>query len=287
MTISEKALWGWPQYAASATLSAGSWEENRPITFLQDVTELSRRARTTDAEDGSFEIRGLWEEAVAIRTVLLLRHNFTTDALWERIFYSDDAWTDEVYSSGLTPVWPVLDLDLEWEDNNWWTATYTEEERAATQTKAIDILPERIYAQSFVIRVYDSGNPDGFLAARVLDIARDMQLPVNYRYGASWGLESRTQSQEAKGGAEYFDIETPRGIFRGQVPQVPDADIKKYIYQLQRLADTHTPFLYIKNPSDSSTWLEGAGFVRSKALDPIEHASAGRSHYNFDYREAL
>lgn len=285
---SEKAMWGWPQYVDDqATLEGGMFQGDYAVTNLKDVVELANVARTLTADDGAFEVKCAFNRQRAVRISWLLRHNFGITAKWQRLYYRNVDYTDLVYDTGKTLVWPVLDLDTEWEDDNHWTRTYTEAQRKGTQTLALDVLPQRVFCQSVITRVFDSTNPDSYLQASVIGHDRDIQNSVNFGFGARYGFEPRTLSQEAEGGAEYFERRTKRRIFNGEIRFLPRQEVLENMYELQRLADIDRPFVFISNPSASSTWLREAAFVRHVSLDPMVRAAAGRDSVPFNYKEAI
>lgn len=177
------------------------------------------------------------------------------------------------YDSGWRDVWPVVYPfgTLEWEDDNWWSGKYTDEERAGYMPEGIHLLPKSIISRYWRIEFDDTSNPAGYLQFGRLFIGPVWQPSVNAIHGADIGWETETEVQEARGGAEYFDRRTPFRVTRFTLDWLDQDEAFAKAFELQRRAGVDQEILYVHDPEDTVQALRRQFTMRLRRLGVIEY----------------
>lgn len=194
-----------------------------------------------------------------------------------------------VYRSDWEMTWLRVyeDHELEWEDDNWWTAQYTAEELAdSTWTRPVwlDILYS---ARAAWVEVDDEDNEDDFVQIGLFDVSQGWQTTIGHAYGAQWGWEFRTKERVAWGGvASHERLPKPR-VVRGSIKNLTRDEALAKWGELLRQHDLDRAFFYLPRPLKPKHWLREA--FLAKNLDPglAAQAYVGRDDVPFAHKEVL
>lgn len=141
--------------------------------------------------------------------------------------------------SGYVDVWPsgVVPQDLlQWEDDNFWLGTLSEEQRAGYQSPYIYRLPDVITARYWRVEILDSNNAAGYIQLGRLFMARGWTPSVNYDYGAALGYDDSTVVATSLSGAEYFDMRSKARTWNLQLSYISETEAYSYVLDMQRVA---------------------------------------------------
>jgi len=263
---------GFPNRGDAATLSGGAWQATLPRANLQDRA-LGKVARTTDAQLASTQFDIDLGAAKNIRTVGLVNHNLSLAARYR--IRGDDAadFATPLYDSSWADVWPVVypSESIEWEDDNWWTGKYTNEERAGYTTLLSHILSMNTVARYWRIELDDTANADGYVQIGRLFIGPAWQAETNFSYGDAGTWETKTSSQRALSGALVFQRRTPYRVFRLVLDWMKTDEAMARAFELTRRAGVDQEVLFIYDPDDTMHALRRRYLGHLRELSPIEH----------------
>jgi hypothetical protein len=213
----------------------------------------------------------------------------TTNSTATRAAGYMDAWQSYLSDSGWQDVWTVVypSESLEWEDDNWWTGQYTSEEIEGYTTALIHLLESNIRARYWRVELDDTSNPDGYVEIGRLFIGSTWQPFKNMSYGASNAWETKTDVQEAIGGAEYFQRRTPFRIARFALNWMSENEGMANAFELQRRAGIDQEVLWIHDPDDTVHALRRRFLGRLRQLSAIEHPYPNTQSTGFEIKEVL
>lgn len=196
------ALLGHSNQIDNATLSGGTWEEDYPITRLQNK-RLRKKARSAST---SATIVITLPSATEIGIVAVCSHNLT-DAATVRVQIG-------AFDSGVVTVYPKQPF--------------------SRQDYAIPFVTET--ASECTITIEDSTNPDGYVEFGRIFIGPTFSPSSCFDWGYSDGLISASQIQEAIGGPEFFFDLSVRRSWQGQFSWLTDAEAAEF-RRIMRLSD--------------------------------------------------
>jgi hypothetical protein len=165
-----------------------------PVTNLQ-TQQRKQTFRSASLESGSpltgQQIKLTWSAAQKINMIALMRHNLRTTGTIRVHFYSDAAWTTEVYSTSATAFSTSgLATDID---------TYTDADYLLLKNSAI-YFAELTTVQSAIIVLTDSTNPDGYFEASRLFVGKYFETTYDPPFGGSdltiddMGVQERADS---------------------------------------------------------------------------------------------
>jgi hypothetical protein len=261
--MTENAIFGWPRWTDKVTLTGGSWSTDYPRDNLKSLP-LARVARTTDDATGSTQVIGTLDKARGVRLFALVRHNLSLAATYRLRLYSDAARLVQIYDSGTTDVWPAVypASALEWEDDNWWTGTYTADEIAGQQWVRPIWLEQLYLARAFLLEIDDTTNAAGYVEIGLLEVAQGWQTSINMAYGYQEGWRFRSSASEALGGAKYFDRRDKPRVVRGEIPYLPRDEAMARWFEMLRQQDVVEPMLWFPFPDETIHWLRTVFLAR-------------------------
>jgi hypothetical protein len=272
----------------AAALSGGSWLGGSPLTNLQQ-TLLSRVARSADVLATSTRIDIDYTVSTTIvRLVALARHNCTLDATY-RITAGTTSGASNVYDSGTLAVWPAIydSLDLEWEDDNFWTGQATTADIDGYPISLVHDCLANVQARYWRIQITDTANPAGYI-----DLARLWMGPIwqptrNFSYGAQLAWESRSVSEYSLGGVLYNEPRTPARVYRFALSRLTDAEAYGQILDMQRRIGTAGELWVVPNADDTSRRFKRDFLARIRKFDPITQGLARMQETSFEMEERL
>ena len=199
--------------------------------------------------------------------------------------------TPIIYESPFIEVWPtgILPLELlEWEGDNFWLGTITQEQRNSFQSPFINKMAEPDTARFWRVQIYDTTNPAGYVQIGRLFLARGWTPSINYVYGAGLGYEDITPVERSLSGAEYFDIRPKFRVMQFQLDYVNDTDAYDFALDLQRVAGISGEVLIIPDGGEDPTRQPIISYMgRLRQLSAIRQPKPTAYSVPFEVKELL
>lgn len=272
----------------TATLSGGSWLSSLPLTNLQDrrIGKVGRSSNALVASttfDIDFGITRLQ------RVFALVGHNFTTAARYRFRFGDDATFATSTVDSGWVDVWPIVYPygSLPWESGSFWTGRYSEEEIEGYNATTVYIADAVFSARYVRVEIDDEDNADGYVQIGRAFAASAWQPTRNMVYGASLGFIDRTVVQEARSGAESFDVRPSPRIARFGLEAMDEDQAMALAFEIQRRLGTSGEILFVWDPSDTVNAIRRQFLGRLRVLNAIENAGPDRWRSPFEIKELL
>lgn len=289
MDNSQNVLLAWPNKIEDAlSLFDGSYTERLPLSNAANRV-FARRARTTDTDPASTLFRATFGEGRPINVVAIASHNFTTNARIRVRLYAETSFTTLIYDTGLFFAWPDIFIqdELEWEYNNFWEGTITEQERRDYTPLAVAIIPEMLFPLGILVEIFDESNPDGYVEFGRIFVAESFQPEKNMVYGAQIGYDINTEIETTLDNTEYYDRKTPRRTTSFTLDALTEQEAISRLYIMQRTQgiDREIFFTY-KNLNDK--FMYPRTFIgRLQQPDPISQPYIDRFSTTFNLIEVL
>jgi hypothetical protein len=274
--------------ADAATLSGGSWLSGAPLTNLQQ-TLLSLRARSTNDDAASTQFRvDLGNTSTVVRFLAIARHNLTTAATF-RVTAGTTAGASDIYDSGIRDVWPVVydQLDLEWEDDNFWDCQITAEEAEGYPISWTHDVGSNIRARYWTFYFVDTSNPANYVELARLWMGPLWSPQVGVAAGDSFGWEPRSTVSLSLGGVAYFDVRAPARVTRFRLPMLSDAEAFGAVLDAQRRVGVHGQLWVIQDAADLARGFKRTFMCRARRIDPIVAMMADLQETGFELEEIL
>lgn len=212
----------------------------------------------------------------ASRLFAIVRPDLTIEESQFRLeLFSDTAMTTKVFDSatadliGGADIFPVVytDEELEWEDDNYWTAKYTAAQIAGrTFTRVIDIGVLTLH-KAGKLTLTDPNNPNLYLQFGFFGNARGHQFTRGIALGTNRGGQSNEVSSEAAGGVVYVSDGVYKRVFRGNFQFLQRSEAENVIGEMKARNTKKTPFIWHPFPADPKTWLRYSGLYHFSDLD--------------------
>ncbi|AGW94594.1 hypothetical protein N234_31600 [Ralstonia pickettii DTP0602] len=239
----------------------------------------------------------LGPEAKLFQVIAVVKHNLSTSAVWRvRVSHNPD-FSSPIFDNaldlppGVTPTlpyaWPVLYPIgmLEWEDDNFWSGTVSEEERLSYPSILLVVLPRITPGRYIRIDIEDEGNPDGYVELGRLFVSRAWKPQHNANAGASAGWESDTTVQRAMAGTPYFDRKPGRRVTRFNLNGMERDEAMVRVFEMQRRAGIDGEILLVWDQDDILHRLRRSYLGRQRQLSPIEQAFMNNNGTAFEIEE--
>lgn len=286
----ENALLGFPNRIDGSTLSNGSYTAGLPLTNAQ-TRVLGQVARSTDATTASTKVDIDIGSTKNIKAIAVLNHNFSLAATYRWRGSSVSNFASTLYDSGstFTDVWPVVYpyASLDWEDDNWWSGRYSEEQIAGYTTALIIILPSNVAARYWRLEIDDTANSDGYVEFGRIFIGPAWQATFNHQEGRNIGWKTKTGVQEALSGAEYFDVHTPYRTALLALDWLTEDEAFANAFEIQRRAGIDKEVLWVHSIDDTVHALRRRFLGRIEELSPIEYPYLDVNKTAFRIKELL
>lgn len=281
---------GFPNRIDSAALSGGSWNAALPLSNLKNRV-IGKVARSADAAPGSTWLDIDLGAPRAIRALAAVNHNLSLGAAYRLQGSASSDFSAPVYDTGAAfiDVWPVVypAAALEWEDDNWWSGRYTAEQISDYTTALTVLIPTTKVARYWRLEIRDAGNGAGYIQLGRLFIGPAWQPAFNASSGASLGWETKTDIQEARSGAEYFERRTPYRVAHFSLDWLSQDEAFANAFELQRRAGVDQEVLWIQDPDDTTHALRLRFLARLRALSPIEYPYFNIHRAAFELKELI
>jgi hypothetical protein len=201
-----------------------------------------------------------------------------------------DSWQNYLYDSNWQDVWPSVYPyeSLEWESDNYWSGQYTEEEISGYTTALVHILPSLKVARYWRIEFDDTSNSDGYVQCGRVFIGPTWEPEENVANGAAQlGWETKTDVQEALGGAEYFQRRTPFRVSRFTMDILSESEALANAFEIQRRAGVDQEVLWIHDSADTVHQLRRRFLGRLRQLSPIEYPYGNLNKTAWEVKELI
>lgn len=278
-----------PNRIDRAELSGGAWVESLPLANIQDRA-FARVARTVDLSASSTWLTIAFDRQRTIRAFAAIAHNVTTGGRF-RLRASDQEDFSVLKYDETRDAWPSASADwnidqLEWENDNYWLGSYSQEDTEGQTPISQWVLPEAVQARYWRLDIIDPSNPAGFIDIGRVFIGDVFVNPrVNYSYGASLGYEDATTVQTALSGAEYFDPREPLRVARFQLAHLDQFEAFTQALELTRRAGTWREVLIILDPTDTEYGAVTCFIGRLRQLNPLEQVAWQTNSMAFEVKE--
>lgn len=194
------------------------------------------------------------------------------------------------YDSGWSAAWPagmVPQALLEWEDDNFWLGTLSQNARAGFQSPLIHILPSAVNMRYWKVEIGDTGNPDGYVQIGRLFLAQGWRPGINYAFGAELGYQDPTLVETSLSGAEFFDVRSRYRAFGFELQFMTGAESYGYALELQRLAGISGEVLLVPDSDDAANMPRRAFVGRLQQLSTIPQVQPDAFRASFQIKELL
>lgn len=267
--MAKNVLIGWPNRAAGATLSSGSW------TGLANLNNSNywEVARSTNASPANTVINIDIGSVKALRAVALAAHNLSANASW-CIKLGTSAGASDIYDSGNQAVWAMA-FDTEsfvWEDQFWWEGYTASDDYQGSPHLACWPLPTWYSARYARIEITDTANPAGYVQIGKLFVGGGVQPDIGVGYD---GLsESWTDASDLVTSASGDESFVPkRRLRQAQVRfgHITAGAEFQALYEMQRRQGLSGEVLFLPEPNNIAE-CQRRGFIgRLAELSPIEY----------------
>ena len=265
---------GFPNRIDTSSLGGGSWLSTLPLNNIKNRL-LARVARSTDATFESTQIVIDLGQPRKIDVIGLVNHNISlggkiifqasNDEDFETIRYTLEVGAWQGVADG-----PWLIDTLEWENDNYWTGTLSQEEIDGFTSISISLVQMSAASRYWRIRIEDNQNPDGFVQVGRIFIGPGVQPLINYSYGATLGFETSTGVEQSLSGAEFFDVREPVRVFRFILEHMKDDEAYANFLEMTRRAGIHGEILVIPDPDQPLQAIRKNFIGRMRTLNPLE-----------------
>ena len=279
---------GFPNRTDASVLTGGSWVGTLPLSNLQSRL-IGKVARSIDTALSSTKFDIDLGAGTKVQAISLRNHNITLTGTYRVTASTSPSFAVLSYDSGWLDVWPVVFPwgTLEWEDDNWWSGKYTVEQTQGYTVELDHLLPAMKVARYWRVEFSDTRNPDGYVQFGRLFIGPVWQPKINMSYGASIAWETKTGSQEAIGGAEYFQRRTPYRVAKFSLNWMDQDEAFSQAFELMRRAGIDQEVLFIHDPDDTVHALRRRFLARLRTLSAIEYPYFNINSAAFEVKELL
>lgn len=281
MALPSRPLIGFPNLVpTAAALTGGAWTALQPLDMLRDPS-LARKALSVDASAASTQFIVDLGQPRTVKLARLVNHNGAWTGTWRLDASASADMSSPLYDSAAVPLYPDAydSTVLEWEDPAWWTASYADANIPPPMRDSVMVLPAPVTARYWRVRV----STDVPLSIGSLFLSGAWELPVGFAYGAEWGFESRTEVEQAPGGAEYFDYLPGRDVIRCTLPRMDANTAFQRALELIQRADLFNPVHFVPRPYDAQNLLRTSMVCRFRSLSPVTAATYGAYSTSFDF----
>lgn len=243
---------GYPSSLTSdSTLSGGDWLTALPLANLL-TTEFQDVARSTDADAASTTFQIDHGSAQTARALVLVHHNLSSAATirWKR---GTTAGAADVADSGALAAWAFTPL-----------------ERDGQRHQVIVVLPEASSARYETVEIDDEANAAGFVEIGFAWIGALFVPTYNASYGLRNELEPLSTADRSESGARW---PTKRRTLRGAsfvLEVLTDAE-GEALHEIQRVADTTDPVVYLQSLTDRAQQQRWGGVGTLAELSALDY----------------
>ena len=277
----------YPNRTDEATLSGGSWT-NRPLTCLQTKL-LSDQARSTDLLLTSTKFKVDLGRDRNIALISLINHNLSLDATYRITASATPGFETLLLDTGWKSVWPAIwsTYSLEWEDDNFWTGQFTQEQIDGNTANLIEILSAMVFARYLWIEINDTGNTDGYVAIGRLFLSNVWQPDSGVAYGGSLYYEDNTQIDTSLAEVEFFDERPKYRVTIFALNDMSSDETYNRALELQRQAGISKEVFLVADTNDVANIIRRSYLGRMRKLSPLEHRDFSAHGTQYEIKEII
>ena len=194
------------------------------------------------------------------------------------------------YDSGYVPVWPSGTIPqslLEWEDDNFWLGTVSQEAVAGFNAPFVLPLASPQTLRYWKIEVVDTTNPSAYVQIGRVYIGSSWQPTYDRSYGASMGYEDISVIEASLAGEEFFDVRRRRRGHRFELGFMSQTEYMDRVLELQRLQGVTGEVLIVPDVTDTANQAKVSFLGRLKSLNPVEQPYYNTWSCNLEIQEIL
>lgn len=260
----------WPNLVDRSTLSGGNFVDTLPLELAQDPT-IAVRCKSADASLSSTWFDISLDKPRPFQCLAIAGHTFSASALYRVRIYSDKAQQYLIWDSEWQTVWPQLfaTAELEWEYDNFWLGTISEDDRALYTPLLTVFSDEVALAESVRVEIDDQGNPDGCVRFGRVFLADAWQPDVNAAYGIQHGMDNVTSFEEAGDRTEYAEVKRQRRTVVFDLEELSEEEAYQRVFSMHRTQGAHGEVLYAFNLTDRPENFSRMFLARQRQVDPL------------------
>lgn len=283
-------LFAFNNRADTSAYSGGYWLANLPLTNLANPIQ-GVPARSVDLALTSTKfLVDIGADKIA-RLAALVDHNLSLTAE-VRIRASDSdptMATGVLFDSGWSEVWPSVydSADVEWENPNFWSGQYTDEERQGYTWNFVRFGPAGFIARYWLIEIDDPDNSAGFVQVGRLFIGDAWQPSINMSYGAGIAWEDPSTVDEAMSGTEFFGERRVYRVARFTISGLGQDEAYGRAFDLQRRVGVTKEVMFIYDPDDTLHAVRRQYRGRLRQLSQIENPTLDVHSIAWEVKELL
>lgn len=273
----------------SATLSGGSWVSTLPLNNLKDRNQ-GVVARSTNDALASTKFYVDLGSVKTVRTFGAVNHSISLDGkIRVRMSETDATLATSDYDSGWLDVWPAISdsLDLDWEDDSFWSGQYSTEQLEGYNPTFIVSAPAQLAARYLLVEIDDQTNESGFIQIGRVFIGPAWQPEWNFTYGVGISIEDTSEIEEALSGAESFDERRKRRLARFNTDYLSENEAMAFAFEIKRRMGVTGEVIFQYDPSDTVHAVRRQFMGRLQSLDPITHPNLVQYVTGWEVRELL
>lgn len=272
-------LLGFPNLTPrAAAITGGTWTAAQPLDMLRRP-QLAYKALSASADPAATRFVIDLGSPRTVKMARLVNHNGALGGFWRLDASNNADLSAPLYDSADQPLFPPSFAGdvLEWEDPAWWSGAYVDADLPPPMRDSLIVLSAPVTARYWRVRV--TTDQPFWLSTLFLSAAWEMP---GLALGAEFGPESRTQIDQALGGAEYFDYLAARDAIRVTVPHMPNDVAWQRAWELIKQADVFGQIHFVPRPYDPLNAVRGSMVGRLRTLSPIVAATYRRYSAAFD-----
>lgn len=262
---------GFPNLIDRATLSGGAWRVgDLSLAAIQDG-RLARPARSVNTAPASTQFKVALPRLTAVGVYALVNHNLSVAARWRVTLADDSAITQVRFASGWSRVWPVLFTPemLEFEDENWWSGTLADEDRADYPACTFIFPAQPAYGRYILVEIDDQANPAGYVDVPRMFVGPTWSPARNASKGMTLGLQVDTTIERARDGTMYADRRAPRRVTALAFEALTHNEAVGDWLDMVRQAGIDSEVLFIPNPYEAEMFIRRSYLGRFSQIDPV------------------
>lgn len=279
----------YPNRIDESTLSAGSWLTTLPLNNLKD-RRLSKLARSSDVTLASTKFRVALESARNIGVLALVVNNLSVVAQVKVTGYSDAGFSSVVYTSGWIAAWPsgVIPQNLlEWEDDNFWLGTLSQQALAGYRAPFVHYLTTSQVLQWWQVEIDDTTNGDSYVQIGRVFMGANWIPTYNASYGAALGFQDATTNESSLSGEEFFDARMRYRIYEFNLEWMTETEAYGNVMDMQQLLGISGEIFISGDPDDIINQPRRCFLARMDGLQPPAQSNYGRYSVKFRVKEIL
>lgn len=280
---------GYSNKIDSAATSGGSWLSSLPLANITNK-RLSKVARSTNAANSSTKFVLNLQSVQSIQCIALITHNISVSGTVQIKGNSSNSFTSPIYNSGAIQVYPSGTIPinlLEWEEDNFWLGTLSQNALAGYRAPFFILLPSAQTLQYWQIEIFDSGNSDGYIQIGRVFIGKAFTPSRNMGYGQTLGDTDDSVFETSLTGEEFVDVRTTYRIHKFELPLLTKEEAYSYVMDIQRIAGTNKEVFLIGDYDDTNNLNRRSFLGRFKTLNPISQKTPTLYSCQFEIKEII